>query len=293
MYCASCTMPRSRIGSGLHRHDVVFAAGGNPPLPSRAGSAESERPHAGVKFEPLIMHLADLDSVPPSVPRRPRYARLVSGSPGTGYPAEQLKPELQESQAKRFEALLTAAGKLKALFGDWKVPWGTSVACSRRANFAEGALVPFDDKQSSLACPTPGPLGVVFNTYYTPITPQRRKQYGVVGHSFVGVSEFGRDQKVKASTILQFGESADPKSPHFFDQAQLYVQQKVQTCLVRLGRSRRARRGQSASRRAKFAPMRSGICGRQVTEHRARQTPVRGDFAHPLAFGSGNLPSIV
>ena len=97
----------------------------------------------------------------------------------------------------------------------------------RHANFAEGALVPFDDKLPSLACPgAPGPLGVVFNTYYTPITPERRQQYGVVGHSFVGVYEFSKDQKVKAATILQFGESADPNSPHYFDQAQLYVQQK-------------------------------------------------------------------
>ena len=67
---------------------------------------------------------------------------------------------------------------------------------------------------------------MVFNTYYTPITPERRKQYGVVGHSFVGVYEFSKDEKVKAKTILQFGESADPQSPHYFDQAQLYVQQK-------------------------------------------------------------------
>jgi penicillin amidase len=27
---------------------------------------------------------------------------------------------------------------------------------------------------------------------------------------------------VKSATLLQFGESSDPKSPHFMDQAELY-----------------------------------------------------------------------
>jgi len=37
----------------------------------------------------------------------------------------------------------------------------------------------------------------------------------------VGVVEFG--PKVQAKSILVFGESADPRSPHYFDQARLYA----------------------------------------------------------------------
>ena len=144
---------------------------------------------------------------------------------GPGYPAETLKPEYVANPAAKFKALVSAAGKLKALYGDWKVPWGQISRMQRHANVAEMALLPFNDKQPSIPCVgCPGPMGVVFNTYYTPITPQRRKQYGVAGHSFVGVYEFG--PKVQAKTILQFGESGDPKSPHFFDQAQLYSKQQ-------------------------------------------------------------------
>jgi acyl-homoserine lactone acylase PvdQ len=36
--------------------------------------------------------------------------------------------------------------------------------------------------------------------------------------------EFG--DKVEAATILQFGESSDPRSPHFMDQAKLYSQRQ-------------------------------------------------------------------
>ena len=50
-------------------------------------------------------------------------------------------------------ALVTAAGKLQAAFGDWKVPWGDISRMQRHPNFAEGALVPFDDKLPSIACP--------------------------------------------------------------------------------------------------------------------------------------------
>jgi acyl-CoA synthetase (AMP-forming)/AMP-acid ligase II len=48
-------------------------------------------------------------------------------------------------------------------------------------------------------------LGVAFNTYYAPPTAKHKKQYGVVGGSFIGVYEFG--DKVQASTVLQFGQS--------------------------------------------------------------------------------------
>lgn len=144
---------------------------------------------------------------------------------GSGYPKETLKQEFIDNPDARFQALVTAAGKLVALHGDWKVKWGDVKRMQRIANVADGSKAPFDDTQPSIPVPgVNGPLGVAFNTYYTAMTPERKKAYGTTGASFAAVYEFGKT--VKAMSILQFGESSDPKSPHFFDQAQLYSRQR-------------------------------------------------------------------
>jgi acyl-homoserine-lactone acylase len=48
-----------------------------------------------------------------------------------------------------------------------------------------------------------------------------KKWYGVTGNSFVAVVEFG--DKVRAKAVTAGGESGDPKSPHFNDQAERYA----------------------------------------------------------------------
>ena len=48
-----------------------------------------------------------------------------------------------------------------------------------------------------------------------------KRQYGTSGNSFVAVVEFG--DKVTAKTMLAGGQSGDPTSPHFSDQAQRYA----------------------------------------------------------------------
>jgi acyl-homoserine-lactone acylase len=51
--------------------------------------------------------------------------------------------------------------------------------------------------------------------------PDTKRYYGTNGNSFVAVVEFG--DKVRARAVSAGGESGNPSSPHFNDQAELYA----------------------------------------------------------------------
>lgn len=140
----------------------------------------------------------------------------------------RLKPKYMDSVDARYEAIIPAANRLKLFFGDWKVPWGDACRMQRLAEVAVEADLNFSMKKPSLPSPgIPGSLGAVFNTtYLPPLPPVRSQQFGLAGHSYVACIEFGKNAVVGRS-ILVFGESGDPASPHFFDQAQLYSKGKL------------------------------------------------------------------
>jgi acyl-homoserine lactone acylase PvdQ len=48
-----------------------------------------------------------------------------------------------------------------------------------------------------------------------------QKRYGYNGNSFICAVEFGK--RVKAKSLLTGGESGNPASPHFNDQAEMYA----------------------------------------------------------------------
>jgi len=68
-----------------------------------------------------------------------------------------------------------------------------------------------------------------FETYNADAKRQKYR-YGWYSHSFVSVVEFRPE--IRARSVLVFGESGDPKSPHYFDQAQLLLSGSIQTGLV-------------------------------------------------------------
>lgn len=118
----------------------------------------------------------------------------------------------------RIRALEEVVADLKRDFGTWEVAWGEVNRLQRIQS--GGELETFSDARPSLPIAgAPGPVGIVNNFYTRPVEGQKRR-YGVAGTSFVSVVEFG--PKVQARSLLVFGESADPKSPYNFDQAQLY-----------------------------------------------------------------------
>jgi acyl-homoserine lactone acylase PvdQ len=120
----------------------------------------------------------------------------------------------------RVQALEEVAAELTRDFGSARVPWGDINRLQRIHTSGEDE--PFSDARPSLPVPGgPGPLGIVYN-FYTRTEKGQKRRYGVAGNSYVMVVEFG--ERIQARSVLVFGQSADPQSPHYFDQAQLYAQ---------------------------------------------------------------------
>ena len=150
---------------------------------------------------------------------------------GASYPGEQLKERFAGDLPLRFKALVKAAAILRTSHGDWRVPWGDIYRIQRQPDVADLVSVPFSDKSPSLpSAGSHGPMGVVFTQYYTPtiripFVKNVSKHYGVIGYTYMGVFEFG--DRVQGATVVNFGASGDPRSPHYFDQAKLLSEQKL------------------------------------------------------------------
>jgi len=115
-------------------------------------------------------------------------------------------------------ALEAAISNLERDWGTWEVPWGE---LNRLQRVHTSGDEPFSDTRPSLPVPgAAGPLGIIFNFYARPEKGQKRR-YGFLGNTYVSVIEFGREPQ--ARSLLVFGESANPTSPHYLDQARLYA----------------------------------------------------------------------
>lgn len=125
--------------------------------------------------------------------------------------------------APRLRALEGTLAELDEQFGTWQVPWGEINRLQRIHGSEidmEGQGAFSDEAPSLPVAGSPGPVGIVFNFYARP-QPGQKRRYGVAGHSYVAVVELG--DTVRSRTVLQFGQSGDPASPHWFDQAPLYA----------------------------------------------------------------------
>ncbi|HEU0173070.1 MAG TPA: penicillin acylase family protein [Blastocatellia bacterium] len=138
-----------------------------------------------------------------------------------------LQPQAQamtkDNPYPKIAVLEYVLGDLARSWGTWKVAWG-EISRIQRVH-TSGNQEPFsDDKPSLPVAGGPGdPIGIVFN-FYAPVARGQKRRYGVAGHSFVSVVEFGPTPR--AMSLLQFGQSADPQSKHYFDQAELYSKQR-------------------------------------------------------------------
>jgi acyl-homoserine lactone acylase PvdQ len=115
-------------------------------------------------------------------------------------------------------SLAAVSDKLTADFGKWQTPWGD---INRFQRISPEIVHPFDDSKPSI------PVGFTSGNFGSLASFGARshngtkKIYGTSGNSFVAVVEFGK--AVRAKAVTAGGESGDPKSKHFNDQAERYA----------------------------------------------------------------------
>jgi len=122
-------------------------------------------------------------------------------------------------RSERLTIFDLAVEKLTADFGQWNTPWGD---INRLQRLTGDIDLPVDDAQPSIPIGMASGRWGALAAFGARSVNGSKKLYGYRGNSFVAVVEFG--DKVKAKSLLAGGQSGDPRSPHFYDQAQRYAQ---------------------------------------------------------------------
>jgi acyl-homoserine-lactone acylase len=130
------------------------------------------------------------------------------------------------TDAERIAALSAALEKLQRDFGRWQIPWGE---ISRFQRLTGDIVQPYDDAKPSLPVGfAPSQWGALASFDWS--KPRKTKKiYGSTGNSFIAAVDFG--PTIHAKALMSGGESGDPTSPHFTDQALMFSQGRFRDVL--------------------------------------------------------------
>jgi acyl-homoserine-lactone acylase len=120
--------------------------------------------------------------------------------------------------AERLESLAAASDTLAARFGTWRTPWGD---INRFQRLTDDIEHPFNDAGPSIPVPFTSARWGSLASFGARSYRGSKKIYGTSGNSFVAIVEFG--DSIRARAVTAGGESGNPASPHFIDQAQRYA----------------------------------------------------------------------
>jgi len=151
--------------------------------------------------------------------RMAAYAPRPRTTEEATHQVDNIRSEVEHTTPiQRLEALMAAVGELRQRYGSWKLEWGELCRYQRLT----GKIVEsYDDRKPSLAVGLVSSAFGQLPSFVSRTFPNTKKRYGISGNSFIAAVEFGK--KVNAKTVVTGGESSDPASPHFTDQASMYI----------------------------------------------------------------------
>jgi acyl-homoserine-lactone acylase len=120
--------------------------------------------------------------------------------------------------AEVLQSLAAASDTLVSHFGSWKTPWGDINRFQRLTGDVDH---PFDDAGLSIPVPFTSARWGSLASFGATARRGTKKWYGTSGNRFVAVVEFG--DSVRARAVTAGGQSGNPASPHFNDQAARYA----------------------------------------------------------------------
>ncbi len=118
---------------------------------------------------------------------------------------------------QKLGTLAAASDRLEGDFGSWRTPWGE---INRFQRLTGDIVQPFTDEGPSIPVGFTSAQWGSLASFGARTYEGTKKRYGTSGNSFVAVVEFG--DSVRARAVSAGGESGDPRSPHFNDQAMRY-----------------------------------------------------------------------